>query len=236
MPTVEELKEQAELGKPICIIPAKGGSKRLPHKNKLCINGKPLYKYAIDTAKDAKLFDAIIVSSDDEEILEGAYESEVVVHKRPDALAGSDSQIKHTIKYIAGVYKFPAVFCLLTPCNPLRTAQDLVEGYKLFRDKEANYVMSVVQDRPVELSLKLKNGMIEPRKELLQAQKYKPVYRHDGNFIFARSEIFFIEFEWGFYGSKNYPYVVKHPTVDIDTESDFRYAEYLMNRTELENV
>lgn len=244
MPTVEELKEQAAGNKPACIILAKGHSKRLPHKNKLVINGKPLVQYAMETALKSDLFGFILTSSDDEDILEIGYEVRMGVqdkgcftlHKRPKTLC-DQVQMRHVIRYLMGIYKIPDVFCVLTPCNPLRTIEDLQEGYKLFKEKDANYVMSVKKIPSPEYAIYLdKKGVVKPRQNILQTQKYPQAYMHDGNFIFAKRDIFTVEFEWGFYGSKNYPYITKHPTVDIDTEEDFEYCKYLMEKTELDNV
>jgi CMP-N-acetylneuraminic acid synthetase len=232
---IEDLEAQAAGDMPTCIILAKGKSKRLPHKNKLPINGKPLVQYAIEAALESKIFGSIIVSSDDEDILEIAYDiratledrGRITLHKRPKGLV--DCQMKDVIRYLEGIYKLPSVICILTPCNPFRTAEDLQNGYKLLKEKDANYVMSV---KPMALSpeyaIYLEKGMIKPKENTLQTQKYPQAYYHDGAFIFAKPKIFEVEYEYGFYGSKNYPYVTPHVSIDIDTKEQFRMAEYFL--------
>ena len=74
--------------KNICVIPARGGSKRIPRKNIRKLNGIPLINYTIQAAKDSKKFDEIIVSSDDEEILEISINQGVSIDKRPDNFSG----------------------------------------------------------------------------------------------------------------------------------------------------
>ena len=221
-------------GKPMAIIPAREGSKRLKNKNKALINGKPLVLYAIEAAKESGVFDAIVVSSDDEEILEIAYENKVLPHKRAMGLAGDRVQVRHVCQYLLPVYGNPECFCVLYPTNPFRTPEDLNNAYNLFLEKDANYVMSVVTaSPPPQLALKkLRMGWLAPWigvDEMKQSQKLETLYRHDGSFIFAKSKIFLIEFDYKFYGSKVIPYFIEHPSVDIDTQDDLRYARYLMN-------
>lgn len=214
-----------------CFIPARKGSKRLPDKSKLKIAGKPLIWYTIKAAQRSKLFKDIIVTSDDEEILEIAYDARARLHKRPRELCSDRVQLKQVMRALLQIIAVGECFCLMPPCNPFVTAEDLIGGYELFKEKDANYVMSVVKS-PIlpEMLHRLKKGMIEPQKGLKRTQEYKPAYRHDGSFIFAKPDIFLLEFDWGFYGSKNYPYIIEHPSVDIDGEMDYNYARYLMRR------
>lgn len=219
-------------GKPNCIIPARKGSKRLKNKNKLLINGKPLVQYAIDVAKESDIFGKVIVTSDDMEILEMGYESGCLIHKRPYTLASDTAQIKHLCQFLLMAMGAPDVFCVLIPCNPFRTAEELKRGYELIWEKDANYVVSVVKcSPPPQWTLKLNKGFLEPLMgydKMIPAQKLPPLYQHEGSFIFARSEAFFREIDKDFFGSKCLPYIIDRPTVDIDTQEDYLFAKYLM--------
>lgn len=223
------LEDQAVSGKPKCLILARAGSKRLKNKNKLLLGGKPLVVRAIETAKQSEIFEAIMVSSDDEDILEMAYDAKVQPHKRGKELAGDNVQMKHVVRYLLSQFEFGKCACLLTPCNPFVTSEDLKAGYELFKEKEANYVMSVkVANPPPALARRVINGFIESAEGLQRAQKYESLYFADGGFIFFAPEAFINEFDDGFYGTKCVPYITPHIGVDIDSQQDFDYAQYLL--------
>lgn len=223
-------EEEPEI-KPFCFIPARKGSKRLPNKSKLKINGKPLIYRTIRAAQQSKLFTDIIVTSDDDELLEIAYEAGTRLHKRPRELCSDRVQLKQVMRALLQILDVGKCLCLMQACNPFVTAEDLIGGYELFKEKDANYVMSMVQS-PIlpERIHRFKRDMIPPAKGLRRTQDYKPAYYHDGSFIFAKPDIFMLEFDWGFYGSKNYPYIIEHPSVDIDTLEDYEYAKFLMKK------
>lgn len=219
---------EKEYLKPICFVLAKKVSKRLPHKNKLLINGKPLVVYAIEAAKAADIFSAVVCSTDDMEIMEMAYDtSKCLLHKRPYELTTSRVQMKQVVKFLLTIYRCTN-FCMMSPSNPFVTPEDLKAGYDMLMEKHANYVMSVKRTKPMENLIQLdKDGYIPP-KSLKRSQNYKPTYIADGGFVFGNINAFSKEFDYGFYGSKCLPYITPHPSVDIDTQEDFDYAKYLM--------
>lgn len=203
----------------------------MKHKNKLPINGKPLVQHAIEVAKESGIFGNIIVSSDDRETLAIALEQGIIPHLRPWRLARNTCQIKHVCKFLFSIYDKSQVFCLLMPCHMGRTAEDLRAGYQLLWDKKANYVMSVKRATPPpQLARRLIKGFIDPATGLKRSQELTPMYYHDGSFIFAKTDIFLIEFDYGFYGSRCLPYVMPRKTVDIDTPEDYEYARWLFNK------
>ena len=163
-----QMNSEEDFGKPICFILAKKQSQRLPHKNKLSI-GKPLLVRAIETAWASDIFETVVVSSDDMEILEMAYESKALLHKRPHELSTSRIQIRQVMRFLMDVYKCH-IFCVLTPCNPFVTAEDLQEGYKMLIDKESHYVLSVRKGKPNPMTVQ-KDGFITPVLNPLRSQK-----------------------------------------------------------------
>jgi CMP-N-acetylneuraminic acid synthetase len=223
---VKTIVQFDERNKPICFILAKRRSKRLPNKNRLKLNDKTLVIYPIEVALKSGLFKTVIVSSDSLDILEMSYEAGAMLHKRPIGLCTDKTQMKHVVKYLVEIYECDS-FCVLTPCNPFVTSEDLINGYKMLIEKKANYVLSVIRTSPVEYALKLKDGFIEPRM-LKRSQEYETTYYCDGGFIFARSEAFEHEWDLGFYGTRCTLYETPHKSVDIDTQEDFDYAKYLM--------
>ena len=221
--------------KPLCIIPARAGSKRLTSKNKIVFDGKTLIEWAIEVAIESQLFLHIFPSSDDEEILEIAYnhfnQGLVQPHRRPIRMARDDISLREVCRFVLMTYKVQAdAFCLLIPNNPFRTAKELQDAYKLFRKKDANYLISVKRfTPPPQMALSIKDGFLKPYGTEFnkQSQELEPLYVEDGSFAFAKIETFFNEFDMNFYGSKCLPYIINRPSIDIDTPEDLAYAEYL---------
>ena len=127
----------------LAIIPARGGSKRLPRKNVLDLHGKPLMGWSIEAGLKSKYIDKVIVTSDDVEILDIAKDAMVEVIRRPTELASDTSTtfdaIKHTINNIEK-YNY---IVLLQPTSPLRTAKHIDEAIELLANKKADSVVSV---------------------------------------------------------------------------------------------
>ena len=132
--------------KTIAIIPARGGSKGVPNKNIIEIDGKPLIEYTIETALAASKVDKVIVSSDSEDILNVARKFDgVAIHKRLDALATDTSPITDTISNIlkdeSEEYE---AFMILQPTSPIRTSLQVDEAVELLsNNKHANSLISV---------------------------------------------------------------------------------------------
>ncbi len=224
--------------KPLCIIPARGGSKRLPHKNIALLAGKPLLTYAIEAALKSDVFDLVCVSSEDDEIIKVArvYGAPLVL-KRPPELATDRVQVKHVCKYLLEYFTAQglayAEFAVLLTSNPFRKAQDIRAAYKTFKREDANYVMSLVPySHPPQRAVWVTNGYVKPYfgfQSMKQAQLLETLYRHDGSVIFAKTEVFLREGE--FYGTKVVPYFIPpERSVDIDSPLDLAWAEFLLRR------
>ncbi len=102
------------------VIPARGGSKRLPRKNLSLINGKPLIYWSIQAAKESKLLDDFIVTTEDDEIAKISEKYKAKVSIRPLNLSEDNVSIKHVLKYIATLYPEYDYLVLLQPTNPIR--------------------------------------------------------------------------------------------------------------------
>ena len=119
----------------LCLIPARGGSKRIPRKNVLPLNGIPLIGYTINAAKEAGIFDEIIVSTEDAEIKQVALSMGVKVDDRPKALAGDHiTKVKVVHEFLTRASnkgKYKTVTALLPTC-PFRTSLHLKEAFGVF--------------------------------------------------------------------------------------------------------
>jgi len=198
--TQEELIE-ATIPKPIitCVIPARGGSKRIKHKNKRLMNGRPLVDYALKAAIDSELFSLIIVSSDDKDILAhtyGYFNTQIVQpHKRPNTLCGDNIPLKVVVRYCLQAYQTHEDTCLIQPTNPLITAEQIKDAYMRFNNDRLNYLVGMCNGKDI-------------------------------GFHFFKKSSFLAEYDKDFYGTGWVPFEMKG--VDIDTEEDWIIAEKLL--------
>ena len=116
----------------VAIIPARAGSKRLPHKNRMTINNKSLVEIAVECAIESRIFDDIIVSTDDDYFftLTDIY-PEVTIIQRPNDLASDTATSVDVIKHVSVrcSYNDDTYFCLLQPTSPLRKAKDITDSF-----------------------------------------------------------------------------------------------------------
>jgi N-acylneuraminate cytidylyltransferase len=129
----------------LALIPARGGSKRLPRKNILPLRGRPMIAWTIDAAIQSGLFDRIVVSTDDDQIGSHAAAAGAEILKRPDALGADDVPLlhvaEHAMRTLAGSYES---FCLMMPNCPLREASDVRASFALFAGRnDGAAVMSI---------------------------------------------------------------------------------------------
>ena len=134
----------------IAIIPARSGSKGLKNKNIKELNGKPLLAYSIEAAKESKLFDEIMVSTDSNKYAQIARSYGANVPFLRSETNSSDNASSWNVvlevlqKYLETGIKFNSI-CLLQPTSPLRTAKDIIEAYKLLETKQADAITSVCE-------------------------------------------------------------------------------------------
>ena len=218
----------------LVIIPARGGSKRLPRKNLLDLCGKPLIAWSIEAALKSKYISKVIVSSDDEEILNIAKEYKADFIKRPDELASDTATtfdaLKHTLE---NVEKYDYVV-LLQPTSPLRTEKHIDEAIELLKEKNADAIISVCEmehsplwsntlDEDLNMSNFLRDEVLNKRSQDLP--KY---YRLNGAIYIWKTDKL-LQNESFFLKENIYAYKMnKKDSVDIDEEIDFIIAEKLM--------
>jgi len=214
----------------LAIIPARGGSKRLPRKNILDLNGKPLIAYTVDAGIKSKYIDKVIVSSDDEEILDISQEYGALTIKRPDELASDTATtfdaIKHTIDNI-NRYDY---IVLLQPTSPLRNENHIDEAIELLETKNADAVVSICEmdhsplwsntlDNSLSMSGFLRDKVLNKRSQDLE--KY---YRLNGAIYICKTDKL-LEKESFFLKENIYGFIMdRESSVDIDEEIDFKLA------------
>jgi CMP-N-acetylneuraminic acid synthetase len=221
--------------KSICIIPARGGSKRIPRKNILPLNGKPLLAYSIDAAKDAGVFDKIVVSTEDQEIKEIALACNVEVDDRPDFMAGDRvtkvEVVKEYIQRNAIQNDYDYVAALLPTC-PFRSADDIKNAYqKLLSNTEHHFLIGVTEyEFPVGLALE-KEGelvkMISPEEYQVTRSQNKSVKYHPNGAIYLASMQGFLS-KGTFFNEEMLHYIMPAlRSFDIDYTYQFEIAKVI---------
>lgn len=129
----------------LAIIPARGGSKRLPRKNLIDLNGKPLIAWTIEAALNSKYIDRVVVTSDDRDILEQSKNYGAHAIKRPDEFATDTSTTFDSIKHVLENLEDYDYVVLLQPTSPLRLEKHIDEAIDLLIKKNADAVVSVCE-------------------------------------------------------------------------------------------
>ena len=214
----------------ITIIPARGGSKRLPGKNILMLNGKPLICHSIEYSLRNPIISGTYVSTDDDIIKEISTNCGAEVIERPSEFAtdysSTASAMKHSVQYLLkkGV-EFDYVV-LLQATNPLRPKYLLKEAIDIIEKGQNDSLFTV--NRSEKKLGKIINGNFVPWNYQFgqRSQDLEPLYYENGLLYITHKELLLqgiIE------GQTAYPLVVEHPfgEVDIDTLQDLHYAEYM---------
>ena len=211
------------------IIPARGGSKRLPGKNIKPLAGKPLICYSIDVARAFTSDDNICVSTDDDKIIETVEDYGLKVpFKRPANLATDDATTNDVLLHALDFYKKKGrtydIIVLLQPTSPLRKAEHVQEALSLFSE-DLDMVVSVKRTTaPSLLCKENKEGFLVFSFENPKADLH---YEYNGAVYVINANALKKKNLSGFTRKKKYVMDEK-VSVDIDTELDWKYAEFLM--------
>ncbi|MGP9833525.1 acylneuraminate cytidylyltransferase family protein [Marinobacter sp. NSM] len=226
----------ADTGEILVVIPARGGSKRLPRKNVLPLGGKPLICWTIEAALEAKLNARIMVTSDDEEILAIArqYESQgVIAYKRPGELAtdtaSSADVLIDAVQAEQGAGHDPKTLVLLQPTSPLRNADDIRAALSIYREGgcEDTVVTVCEVDHPTAwVGTISEGGLLEgiaPSGK--RSQDYRKEYRLNGAVYVASISTLF-KANAVLTPQIRASLMPKSRSTDIDDVNDFKYSEY----------
>ncbi|UOX34023.1 acylneuraminate cytidylyltransferase family protein [Flavobacterium sediminilitoris] len=218
------------MNKTIAILPARGGSKRLPKKNIKLLGDIPLVAHSILYAKKHSFIKDVYVSTDDDEIKKIALEYGAKVIDRPKEISGDNeptvSALKHVLETISVEIENVV---LLQVTNPLRQADLLQNAYQVFKDNNCESLFTVSQD--YHKLGKIKNNKFEPfnYKFGQRSQDLDPLFYENGLLYITKANLILEDIII----SKNaFPFQINHifATVDIDTKEDFEYAEYLYSK------
>ncbi len=218
----------------ICIIPARGGSKRIPKKNIKCFLGKPIIAYSIETAISSGLFDEVMVSTDSEEIatIAASYGAKIPFlrsnENANDVVGIADVLIEVLNKYDK---KFDICCCIL-PTAPLLRDVNIIKAFSLLNSSCLDCVFPVLQySFPIQRSLKIVNNkaiLNWPENYYKRSQDLEPTYHDAGQFYLIRSK-HLIQEKKLFTSNSGVIILNELEAQDIDTESDWLIAEIKYN-------
>ncbi len=221
----------------LAIIPARSGSKGIIDKNIKLMNGIPLIAYSIQAAIESQCFDEIMVSTDSEKYAEIAKKYHASVpFLRSSETSGDSASSWDMVKEVLSEYAKVGVefdeFCLLQPTSPLRDAHDIEAAFKLFEEKNANSVISVCKAEHSPLwcgkldeTMSLNNFI--PKENMKNRQAGGTFYRLNGAIYIFDIKAFYLDSY--IFKDGSYAYLMEdEKSIDIDTEMDFRIAEFLL--------
>ncbi len=223
----------------IAIIPARSGSEGLKDKNIRQLHGKPMLAYSVLAALESGIFDEVMVSTDSEEYagLSREYGARVPFLRSEEMSTNSAASwdvVREVLRrYADNGSKFEMV-TLLQPTSPLRTAEDILRAYDLFRKEQAQAVVSVceMEHSPLWSNVLPEDGSLEGflRPEVQTCagrQKLDTYYRINGAIYMSRID--YEEMRFNLYSRGCYAFKMDQMhSVDIDTELDFKIAEMLL--------
>jgi len=219
--------------KTIAIIPARGGSKRIPRKNIKNFFGFPIIKYSIDAAIKSACFDEIMVSTDDEQIAKIAKSYGArVPFLRSKTTSSSKAILSDVIVEVITEYKKLGqeydFVCMVLSTAPFLTGQKLKKGFNLLKKTKADTLIPVVKfSFPIQRACKIKRDkleMIEPKFKNKHSQEIVPTYHDAGQFYWLKTKKFLSHRE--LFSKNTATFELPESEVqDIDTEEDWKIAE-----------
>lgn len=227
----------------IAIIPARGGSKRIPRKNVKDFCGKPMIAWSIEAAKASGCFDEIIVSTDDEEIARVSRECGAQTpFRRPEKLAddftGTLPVIRHAVGWVSHNHGSVEYACCLYATAPFVFAEDLKRGLQLIQDKCSSYAFSVTSYAfPIQRAIRItpagRVAMFNPEYFNARSQDLEDAWHDAGQFYWGTAEAW--RDERPIFGDDSVPVrLPRHRVQDIDTPEDWARAEWLFRAMQAE--
>lgn len=219
----------------VAIIPARGGSKRIPRKNIRTFLGQPIIAYSIKAALESKCFAEVMVSTDDHEIAEIAKSFGAVVpflrsEQNSDDYSGLAEVVCEVLEQYKHLEKEFDAFCCLLPTAPFVTSKRLLEGKEHLFKSGADTVVPVTKfSYPIQRAMKIENDgslkMFWPENYEKRSQDLEPAYHDIGQFYWAKTGA--LQKTMRFFCENTKPLLIPEMEVqDIDSEEDWKIAEF----------
>jgi N-acylneuraminate cytidylyltransferase len=223
----------------IAIIPARGGSKRIPNKNIRPFCGKPMIARSIEAALQSGVFDAVVVSTDDDEIASAAESCGAEVpFRRPPELSNDHATtlpvIAHAIRWWEENRTSLEFACCIYATAPFIQSEYLQEGLQILKEKpDAEFAFSVTSYafpifRAIQIAESGRVEMFWPENNIKRSQDLPEAWHDAGQFYWGRRDAF-LERQ-GIFTARSYPVVLpRHLVQDIDTPEDWERAERMFS-------
>ena len=220
----------------VAVIPARGGSQRIPRKNIRPLEGKPLIAYSIETALASGLFDRVIVSTDDAEIADVArrYGAETPFMRPADLadhMTGTTPVMQHALSYLIEEGRAPDQACLIYATCPMLTVEDIQQGWQKLAEADTTFCFSATTFAfPIQRALHIQsNGELAPMFPEHIGKRSQDLVEaiHDaGQFYWASTKDWFDEV---IFGPQSKPLLLpRHRIQDLDTEEDWQRLTQIM--------
>lgn len=221
----------------LAVIPARGGSKRIPRKNIKLFCGRPIIAWSIDTARASGCFDRIVVSTDDDEIAaiaraEGAETPFMRPRTLADDYTGTMAVVEHAIRATEAQCQEFSHVCCIYPTAPLLLPCSLNDAYERLITSGAAFSFGVASyGHPIQRALRLSSdgdvSMFEPRFAMTRSQDLEPGFHDAGQFCWGVRDAFLTGVSPLSSGSSVAVVLPRQRVVDIDTLEDWDLAEAL---------
>lgn len=220
----------------VAVIPARGGSKRIPGKNIKQFCGKPMIAWSIATALQSELFDRVIVSTDSQQIADiASHCGAEVPFSRPEGLSddqcGTLEVVRHTVEWLNNNGSYPGYVCCIYATSPFLRPRFLRQGFDLLRNSNASFAFSVCTfPAPIQRSLGITaDERIEakwPEHMFTRSQDLEECYHDAGQFYWGTANAF--EEQHTLFSHASIPVrVPRHLVQDIDTMEDWVRGEHM---------
>ena len=228
----------------IAIIPARGGSKRIPRKNIKVFGNKPMIAWSIEAALNSDCFDRVIFSTDDQEIADIAqkYGAEVPFMrpaKLADDYAGTIPVIRHAIEQLQTVERTEINYaCCIYATAPFVCPQDILSGWKSIEESDADYAFTVTSypfpiQRAIQLTEQGRVRMFNPEHFMTRSQDLEEAWHDAGQLYWGKASAWLREKPLFAEGSIPIK-LPRHRVQDIDTPEDWQRAEWLFKAMQAE--
>lgn len=227
----------------IAVIPARGGSKRIPRKNIRPFEGKPIIAWSIQAARDAGCFDRVIVSTDDAEIAAVArqYGAEVPFFRPAelaDDYAGTAEVVRHVMSALStGSRADITAACCIYATAPFMAAEDLREGLTQLGQKQQDYVLAVTEyEFPIQRAVTVNEAsqlhMLAPEYASVRSQDLVKAYHDAGQFCWGTADAW-LQAKPVYSSATGAVVIPRYRVQDIDNEDDWRRAELMFRASKL---
>ena len=237
--------ESKDLSRPICIIPARGNSKRLPRKNIIDLCGRPLISWIICEAIQSGIFSHVYVSTDDTEIASVAKRfGAEIPFRRPRRLSEDTVSVlrvaAHMVETLRQRREVYSTVCISSPTAPLILASDFQLAYSKFRTSNADVLYSICEfGEPPQWALSISKGWLTPMFDMQsfekESQELRRAYRIVGGIQFFKSD-YLLRNCTTYVAERMVGYLLSRKSgVDIDTVEDLHMANYYLQRRKQED-